>query len=135
MVTTLRALLVRAALAFALPATELASQGDAPKKPKRNPELITRAEIEANSDVSSVQELIQRLRPRFLQTRGSGSIVNPAPVGPVVIVDDVRWSGSLNDLPPLTVYEIRYIKGTDASARYGVGFEGGAILIKTSRKS
>ncbi len=98
--------------------------------PNRN--VITADEI-AKSNASSAYEIIERLRPAFLRTRGSQSIQNPAPVSPVVYLDGMRFGpvSSLAQIPAIGVVSIQYLNAIDASQRFGLGNEGGAILVST----
>ena len=85
------------------------------------------------SELAPLQQLdcyqaIQRLRPNWLRQRGSQP--------PQIMVDGSRQSGGLDVLRAYRaadVQEMRYVSGTDATTRYGTGFDGGAILITTNR--
>ena len=73
-------------------------------------------------------QAIQRLRPNWLRQRGSSA--------PQVMVDGSRQSGGLDVLRSYRaadVQEMRYISGTDATTRFGTGYDGGAIMITTRR--
>jgi hypothetical protein len=101
-------------------------------KINRSPELITRQEIEARApDVQDAYEVVTRLRPNWLNTRGPSSI-NLARTDVVVYVSEVRRGGpsALKDVNRLEIAEIRHLRGTDASMRFGLGHEQGAILVK-----
>jgi hypothetical protein len=94
--------------------------------------LITADEI-ANSNASNAYEVVERLRPTFLRTRGPQSIQNPEPVTPMVYVDGMRYGSlrSLMQVPAMGIISIQYLSALDASQRFGLGNEGGAILITT----
>ena len=101
-------------------------------KAKRSPELITRQEIEERApEVQTAYEVVVRLRPIWLSTRGPSSI-NLAPTDVVVYVNEARRGGpsALRDINRVEIAEIRHLRGTDASMRFGLGHEQGAILVK-----
>lgn len=98
----------------------------------QNRDLITADEI-ARSNASNAYEAVERLRPAFLRTRGPQSIQNPDPVTPMIYVDGMRFGSlrSLTQVPALGIMSIQYLSALDASQRFGLGNEGGAILITT----
>jgi len=102
--------------------------------PSRNRDVITEEEI-ASVQVGNAYELVQRLRPEFLRSRGSQSMRSPQGLVPVVYVDGVRQGdvGVLQRLAKDTVEEIRYLNGRDATTQYGTDHGGGAILVRTRR--
>jgi hypothetical protein len=88
-------------------------------------DLITRAELE-DFPTLSAYEVVQRLRPRWL-TRRSGSgdpvvLMDGAPMGDLSFLRTVRTS---------QVEEIRHMSGNDATTRYGTGYGGGTIEIRS----
>jgi hypothetical protein len=100
----------------------------------RNRNVITYDEISiSRTGHSSAYDLIQRLRPEYLRSRGPSSLNNITPVTAVVYVDDVRY-GELESLRAMSsehIREIRYINASDATTRFGTDHVGGAILITT----
>ena len=126
-----------------------AAQDQQKPKPKRNPDVISFEEIETiRGDVGSAEDLIRRLRPKFLQVRPSqqlmGSASNPPPPGTIptgsqtkqavtikVYVNNVQRGSAevLRLLPPTGINEIRYLNPSDATSRFGINHEAGAILI------
>ncbi|MCE2455712.1 MAG: hypothetical protein J4G12_07870 [Gemmatimonadetes bacterium] len=81
-------------------------------------------------DVQSLdaEQAIQRLRPRWARGRGGAT--------PGVIVDGAVRSGGMEALQSIRiseVQEIQYMSASDATLRYGTGFNGGAIVITTKR--
>jgi hypothetical protein len=107
-----------------------ASKGSRVAPTNRN--LITADEIE-RSNASTAYEIVERLRPAFLRTRGSQSIQNPTPLSPIVYLDGMRYGqvASLAQIPAIGVISIQYMNAVDASQRFGLGNEGGAILVST----
>ena len=72
---------------------------------------------------------ISQLRGRWLNARGGGS--------PGVHVDDRRSMGGLSDLRTISVsdvQEVEYLSASDATSRFGMGYQGGAILVTTRRR-
>lgn len=129
----LRLALVLATVAMALPAG-LAAQdsGSVPekKRPGRDPQIIRQNEIEAEADARNALELIQRLRPFWIRSRGQSSI-NLATAEPVVYVNNTKMGSPsvLQQYSVASIREIRQLRGSDASMRYGIGHENGAILL------
>lgn len=107
--------------------------GEKEKKIKRDPLRITAEEIATLPEVGDAYEAIQRLRPRFLQTRGTNRILSSDPPQPVVYLDEVKRGqlDFLRTVPVRTIGEIRYLRGLDATTRWGTGHEAGAIMIYT----
>lgn len=101
-------------------------------KIKRNPDVITAAEIAERGGLQNVLEAVKRLRPNWLRLRQTG---DQAPPPVVVYVDGIRsgTAADLEQMPVSTVYEIRRLSGTDASTRYGLDHGSGALLITTMR--
>jgi hypothetical protein len=109
-----------------------------PKKPKRQPNVISLEEIEAVRDqTDDAMGIIQRLRPQYLRARGATSLGNAAggraiPYARVVVDGMPRGELSvLTQIPAMTVKEIRYLGASEASVRFGTGYDGGAILVTT----
>lgn len=102
----------------------------------RNPNVITAEEIAQNPS-SNAYELIQRLRPSFLRTRGavhgapSNGVNNIEAVDLVVYLNDTRLGGSdqLRQLPTTDIREIRYYSASDATTKWGTGNSAGAIQV------
>jgi hypothetical protein len=126
-------LIVLAALTVpaALPAQNTTrTEAKAPANPKRDPDLITQAEIAAAEDIQNAYDLVKRLRPNWLHTRGPSSIHLPTPEVQVYINEVQRGSAeSLRDLQRTALREIRHLRGPDATQRFGTGHENGAILV------
>ncbi len=100
----------------------------------RNRNVITYDEISmSRTGGSSAYDLIQRLRPEYLRSRGTSSLSNITPVTAVVYIDEVRY-GQLESLRTLSadqIREVHYINASDATTRFGTDHVGGAILITT----
>jgi hypothetical protein len=103
----------------------------------RDPYVITAEEIAQNPS-SNAYELIQRLRPGFLRTRGAvhgtaspGGSSGFEAVDLVVYLNDSRLGGSeqLRQLQTTDIREIRYYNSADATTRWGTGHAAGAIQV------
>ena len=85
-------------------------------------------------DLVDVQELdlfeaIRQLRGRWLNSRGRGT--------PEVVVDGAPRQSGIDELRSLRVsdvQEVRYMSASDATTRFGTGYEAGAILVTTRRR-
>ena len=127
-------------LAFLLPTlllTRIATAQEV-KKVRYDPDRIYADEVAARaSDAKTAYDIIKRLRPQFLRQRGSGSIRNYNPVPVRVYVDGILQSrdvSALNEIMAHSVVEISYLNGSDATTRFGTGYENGAILVTTGRR-
>ena len=98
----------------------------------RDPNLISSEELrEAESEGIGVRQVIGRLRPRWLQTRGATSLSNPAGSSARVVLDGAPYGEieALFDMTPIDIKEIRFMNARDATTRFGTGYDGGAILV------
>jgi len=77
--------------------------------------------------------IVQRLRPRWLSPRTQGTIVNPEPSFPEVYLDGVRFGpiDTLYRINAVQIQSIEYMSGLDATTRFGMGHDGGAILVRS----
>jgi len=137
-----------------------AQQPDQSKKAKHDQYVLTAEEIAERPAITNGYEAVRMLRPSFLkQTRKSASLsqtsetsmsssdnsrstdpygrgASGAYASPVLYVDELKHQ-SLDELKNYRVadiVEIRYLTPTEATSRYGEGHEGGAIMLKTTRK-
>ena len=95
--------------------------------------VITTEEIDASRGSDrSAYDLIARLKPHFLRSRGVASL-RTGPTTAVVYLDGVLY-GSLESLKTIGVESVRlieFINAADATTRYGTNHVGGAILVQT----
>ena len=110
----------------------------APHAPSRQQDVITAAEIaERASEASNALQIVQKLRPQMLATRGRFSPADSTEAGgrPRVVVDGVAYGPieNLANLNAISVGEIRYLNATDATTRFGTGYVGGVILVTTKK--
>ena len=102
------------------------SSGGGSSGPRRDPNLITTEELAEYTTLSAL-DVIRRLRPRWLQSRGQTSAQ--------VIQDGARLGdpqNALRSMPVSDIAEMRFLSASDATMRYGTNYPGGAIEI-TSR--
>lgn len=97
--------------------------------------VITADEI-ASTTARDAYEVIERLRPRWLQSRGVASFRDAAPQLPVVYVDRIRIGGLevLRTLNVTDIVELRFYSASDATTRYGTDHAGGVIEVYTRRQ-
>ena len=123
---TLSILVVAAAMACA-PAATTNTTGV-----KRQANIITQPEIQASFE-SNAYDVITKLRPMFLKTRGRTSIREGDPEYASVFVDD-QYFGDLSSLKSIAapqIQEIRYYPGTEVATKFGMQYGAGVIAIKT----
>jgi len=112
------------------PATEGSAVGAG-----RNADVITAAELSDPAIASGdALEAVQRLRPRFLMTRGAMSVKNTTAGSTHVSVDGgpLLTVDALSRLRPSQILEIRYLSASDAAQRFGTNAgSGGVILVKS----
>jgi len=110
----------------------------APRAPSRQQDVITAAEIaERAAEASNALQIVQKLRPQMLTTRGRFSPADSSDAGarPKVVVDGVAYGQieNLVNVNAVSVSEIRYLNATDATTRFGTGYVGGVILVTTKK--
>ena len=122
------------ASAMVTPLTACAQDSAAAAKPKvrkGSSSLITESEIaNAGSGVSDAYEVIEKVRPTMLRSRvPTGGDATSG--GIVVFLDEVRSGNvaSLRNISSGQIKEIRYLKGPDATLRWGTGFPDGVIQV------
>jgi hypothetical protein len=104
---------------------------------ERDADVISAAAL-ADPGVSSgdVLEAVRRLRPQFLMSRGSVSILRRSAgvvhasidFGPLMSVDNLKR------MRVAEVTEIRYLNGRDAALRFGTSASSGGVIVVTSRR-
>lgn len=118
---TLFVLLVSFAAACASAGTRPATSAD--------PNVITETELATYSG-QPVRYAIQRLRPQFLRTRGTGTITQGAE-GIVVYLGTTRMGGlsALDQIPSSSLVRVQYMSPSEASQRFGLNHTSGAIVL------
>ena len=134
----IRKLFAAAAALVTLSCATTGSSSNGLRPKSRNQDIIAESEISASaSEASNALQIIEKLRPQMLRSRGVGS---PTDVGgenakPKVYVDNVSY-GDLSALSNLTssqIKEIQFINSRDATTKWGTGHMGGVILVITRR--
>ena len=111
-----------------------AGSGAGSAQPGRRSDVITEQEL---ADVSLVDksalEAIQRLRPRFLDSRSSS--VNMGPTAIKISVDGAnpQDASELAHINVAEVAEIRYLSAGDANLRFGMAGTGGPVILVTRK--
>jgi len=95
-----------------------------------NSSVITREEIE-HSKASTAYDAIQRLRARFLSSRGQNSIYLNPQTYPTVFLDGQEYGAisSLRSVAANEVEEIRFFRGAEATTKFGAQYGGGVIQL------
>jgi hypothetical protein len=113
-----------------------ASQARKTAGPTKNPNLITHEEIAAvMGDNDNAYDVIRRLRPSFLRTRGVSTMGRSDEPVLVVYLDMVKVAGTsyaaLKGISSAHIRSIEYLNGIDATTRFGTDHGAGAILVST----
>jgi hypothetical protein len=120
-------------LASAL-AAGCASSGTQSGGSNGNPELLTREEI-LSSEATNLYEVINRLRPRWLQVRSQRSFSMETEI--VVFQNDMYLGGPeiLKEMVPDLAFEIQHLEGSRAATALPGLMSGrhieGAIIVRT----
>jgi hypothetical protein len=83
--------------------------------------VIYQTELESVGS-SNLYELIERVRPNFLRSRGPTSLTTAGDEYPIVFVDGRRYGdlASLKSLITSQVSEVRYYDASAAAAKFGM---------------
>lgn len=116
-------------------AAEAGSAGSPPaanERVRRSPNRITLQEIES-SGALDLLDLVQRLRPMWLRSRGAGTINRLGDEVVRVYVDGVAAGGpqALRGIPTSRVRSLRYLSASEATTKWGTGHARGAIEVST----
>jgi hypothetical protein len=103
----------------------------------RKSQIITQQEISAAGMSGNAYELISRLRPNFLVTRGQTTLgAESAASYPNVYLDGVAFGdiNTLKNLDSAQIAEIRLYQAWEAQTKFGLGNNSGVIAITTRRQ-
>lgn len=94
--------------------------------------VLTRTELDGMDQLNAI-EAIRRLRPQWLQYRGTSVLIGPNREGLRVYVDRNFFgeAESLSTLMVGVIREIRYMNARQATLRFGTDHTVGAILVTT----
>ena len=101
---------------------------------RTSPDELLREEIFRDGEADpTAHELIQRLRPNWLRARGQVSLGSPEASYALVYMNDVLFGGlmTLHQIPPSQIERMEFVRGIDASIRWGTGHTSGVIHILT----
>lgn len=110
---------------LALAAATACASGTADGAPRRRANVITEQEV-AESNTITAFDAIRRLRSAWLSPRAGMEDA-------VVHLDGVRLNGisDLRNIPASPLRELTYMTGPDATTRYGTGYRGGLIDLRS----
>ncbi len=94
--------------------------------------VITSEELEPFQQLTAL-DVIQQLRPRWLQARGAMNLRDSGQVYPRISVDGMP-RGEIDQLRTISghlIREIRFLNSADATTRFGTGYAAGLIEIRT----
>jgi hypothetical protein len=116
----------------------VSSPASAARKESRQQDVITESEITSRAaDATNAFQIVQKLRPQMLRSRGMVSTNDPTGQSsmPKVYVDNVSYGNveSLANLNAAQIKEIRFLNSRDATTQYGTGHVGGVILVLTKK--
>lgn len=118
------------------------ASADSPERAARDPNVISRAELQDPAIASQNAEYaIRQLRPAFFRNRGpqtlrSGGDPAAAP-GMVRISQDygpLQAAGALAAIDVRSLVEIQYLDAVAAQARFGISANGGPVILLLSTK-
>jgi hypothetical protein len=111
-----------------------ASGGAGPAVPGTDRNVITESEL-ASVPASNLYELIEKVRPNFLRSRGKSSINMSGGEYPIVYLDGRSYGdlGSLKSIIPSQVSVVRYYDSSSAASRYGM-ISGTGVIDVTSKR-
>ncbi|HWP83535.1 MAG TPA: hypothetical protein VNN76_12885 [Bacteroidota bacterium] len=97
-------------------------------------DVITEEEIR-NSNETNLYDVIRKLRPMFLTSRGPKSLRLEESTLPLVYLDGTKYgeAESLRTMPIVGVQEIRFLDARDATTMYGTGHTSGIIMVITKK--
>ena len=105
--------------------------------PRTDSRILTQDEIAKSALTGNAYDVIQRLRPAFMRSRGETSITNATVTSafPNVYLDGVMYGdiNSLRGIDSSQIAEVRSYQAWEAQTKFGTGNNGGVIAITTRR--
>ena len=97
-----------------------------------NPNIITADQISA-SQQTNAYDVVSRLRPNFLKSRGRTTVYAQGSDYAAVFLDGQSFGdlSSLRNISAPQISSIHFIRGTDAVTLYGMQYGAGVIDIRT----
>lgn len=107
-----------------------ATDGTTATAVRHDPNLISGEEL-ATSNGANAYEVISRLRPSFLRSRGTTTVMTTGSDYAAVYLDSQKYGdlSSLRSIPTSQIKEIRYYSGSEAIGRFGSMLGGGVIQV------
>lgn len=97
---------------------------------RANPRFISLAEIQ-NSGESTAYDVIQSLRPLWLNKRGAQSIQFDTDILVYMGTAQIGALPALRQIPAATIASMEFLDAKAANYRFGMGHPNGAIIIST----
>jgi hypothetical protein len=128
--TAMRSAIVRSAI-LSLLVSGCAARAPSTSAPLPDRDLLTQATL-VEHNFANAYEAVEALRPTWLLTRGSSSLL-AAQVQVVVYLNDTRLGGieTLQQITTPAIVTIRHFDGLAATARWGLDHGQGVILVTT----
>lgn len=103
--------------------------------PLGDPNVLTAAEVESRgAPTGSMYDVLQRMRPGFLRSRGlAGSTADAGTVHVSIDGGSLRDLTALRSLPASQVAEVRYLSAASAAQRFGTSASNGPVLLVRSK--
>lgn len=99
--------------------------------------ILTQEEIVKSGVGGSAYDVISRLRPAFLISRGQTTLSNgtAATSYPNIYVDGIVYGDitTLRNVDAMQIAEVRLFQAWEAQTKFGMGNNGGVIAITTRR--
>ena len=94
--------------------------------------VITADEV-AGSTAQNAYEMINKMRPQYLKTRGRTTVLLDTPDRASVFMDGVLFGtpDALKTIATSQIREVRFYAATDAGIKFGSQYGAGVIDIKT----
>ena len=103
-----------------------------------NPDVISREQIAQMLDRDAL-EIVQRYKPGWLRPRQQASLSDPdpQPIFATVHLDETLLGDAyaLERINAAQIDRIEYMSALDATTRFGTGYMGGLIIVRTIARS
>lgn len=103
----------------------------------RTSQILTQEEISSSGAFGNAFDVITRLRPNFLTSRGPTTLGNAQRTGmyPNIYLDGIPYGdiNTLRNIDASTIAEIRLYQAGEAQTKFGMGNNGGVLAITTRR--
>ena len=98
----------------------------------QSPNVITAPEL-ARSGGGNAYDAIRHIRPEMLRSRDPGTLMLFKALNPAVAVNDSVLGGveALRAIPADQVIRLEYVSASKGTARYGMTFRDGIVLVQT----